>query len=176
MQASNLNNRVYFCPGKWEFSSSICNTNSIVNLVIWIEHMIIFAMMRLDKIAMMMLSPGKYLQISSEKVTLGIVLSWILSATISLTLNSLYPSAYEPAVLLCVPVLPSGFFVVVFCFFCIVFGGVIIGFFIAIIYVKKKQAQIKCTESLMSKMGYVSYKKIEKTIFSNFFAIMLNTM
>ena len=169
-------NLVYLCSGKWEFSSNICNTNSIVNLVIWIEHMIIFAMMRLDKIAMMLLSPGKYLQISSEKVTVGIVLSWILSATISLTLNSLYPSAYEPAVLLCVPVLPSSFFVVVFCFFCIVFGGVIIGFFIAIIYVKKKQAQVKCTESMMSKMGYVSYKKIEKTIFSNFFAIMLNTM
>ena len=148
----------------------------MVNLVIWIEHMIIFAMMRLDKMAMMILSPGKYLQISPEKVTLGIVLSWILSAIISLTLNSLYPSAYEPAVVLCIPVLPSGFFYTFFCLFCLIFGGVIIGFIIAIIYVKKIQVQIKTTECHMSKMGYTGYKKIEKTIFSNFFAIMLNSM
>ena len=138
--------------------------------------MIIFAMMRLDRMAKMILSPGKYLQISSEKVTLGIILSWILSTSISLTLNSLYPSAYEPAAVLCIPVLPSGFFLTFFCFFCIIFGAVIIVFTAAILYVKKKQAQVQTPETLMSKMSHTGYKKIEKTIFSNFFAIMLNSM
>ena len=123
--------------GQWDFSSSICHTNSMVNLVIWTEHMIIFAMMRLDRMAMMILSPGKYLQISAEKVTLGIILSWILSASISLTLNSLYPSAYEPAAVLCIPVLPSAFFYTFFCFFCTIFTCVILGFIIAILYIKK---------------------------------------
>ena len=59
------------------------------------------------------------------------------SFSISAVVNILYPFSYEPAVVLCIPLLPGGFFVAVFSVFCVILTIIVFGFLIAMTYLKK---------------------------------------
>ena len=99
--------------------------------------MIMFALLKMDKVMASTLPLGKYPLISVSKVKILVLLSWIFSFCISALVNTLYPYAYEPAVVLCIPILPIGFFISVLSVFCVLFTILVFGFFIAIIYLKK---------------------------------------
>ena len=96
-----------------------------------------FALLKVDKVMASTLPLGKYPVISLSKVKVIILLSWILSFSVSAIVNTLYPYSYEPAVVLCIPLLPIGFFISVFSVFCVIFTCIVFGFFISIIYLKK---------------------------------------
>ena len=105
------------------------------------EHMIMFALLKVDKVMASTLPMGKYPVISLSKVKVIVLLSWILSFSVSALVNTLYPYSYEPAVVLCIPLLPIGFFISVFSVFCVIFTCIVFGFFITIIYLKKVNTQ-----------------------------------
>ena len=96
-----------------------------------------FILLKVDKIMASTLPIGKYLLLSMPKVTVIIVLSWILSVSVSILVNTFYPCSYEPAVVLCILILPIGFFITVFSCFCVIFIVIIVGFIISILYLKK---------------------------------------
>ena len=96
-----------------------------------------FALLKVDKILASTLPIGKYPLLSVDKLTVIVILSWILSFGVSIIVNTLYPCSYEPAVVLCIPVLPIGFFITVFSVFCVIFVFIIIGFLSSIVYLKK---------------------------------------
>ena len=96
-----------------------------------------FTLLKVDKIMASTLPIGKYPLLSMPKVTVIIVLSWILSVSVSILVNTIYPCSYEPAVVLCIPILPIGFFITVFSCFCVIFIVIIVGFIISILYLKK---------------------------------------
>ena len=101
------------------------------------EHIIMFALLKMDKIMAATLPIGKYPLLSADKVTVIVVLTWLLSFSVSILVNSFYPCSYEPAVVLCIPVLPVGFFITMFSSFCVIFVFIIIGFLSCIVYLKK---------------------------------------
>ena len=123
--------------GQWDFSSKFFNLNSIINIGIWMEHIIMFALVKVDKILATSLPIGRYLLISVDKVIVIVKLSWLISLSVSILVNSLYPCSYEPAVVLCIPLLPIGFFITVFSCFCVLFVFIVIGFLSSIFYLKK---------------------------------------
>ena len=123
--------------GQWDFSQGLCKLNSIINIGIWMEHILMFAFLRLDKVLASTLPIGRYPLISVTKVNVIVNLTWLISFSISVLVNSIYPCSYEPAVILCIPVLPVGFFITVFSCFCFIFVLLILGFFASIIYLKK---------------------------------------
>jgi hypothetical protein len=106
------------------------------------EHMIMFAMLKVDKIMASTLPLGSYPVLSIQKVKMIVILSWILSFSISALLNILYPFSYEQAVVLCIPLLPSGFFIAVFSLFCAILTIIMFGFLFAITYLKKVRLYI----------------------------------
>jgi len=128
-----------------------------------------FALLKVDKVMASTLPIGKYPILSVDKVTVIVILSWILSFGVSILVNNLFPCSYEPAVVLCIPVLPIGFFITVFSCFCIIFSFIIIGFLCSIVYLKKKQAQIHNMELAVSR---VDYKALEENAITTFLVTM----
>ena len=59
-----------------------------------------FALLKLDKIMAATLPIGKYPLLSADEVTVIVVLSWLLSFSVSILVNSFYQYSYEPAVVL----------------------------------------------------------------------------
>ena len=102
-----------------------------------------FAMLKVDKMMASTLPLGRYPVLSIQKVKVIVILSWILSFSISALLNILYPFSYEPAVVLCIPLLPGGLFNAVFFVFCVILTIIIFGFLVAIMYLKKVKLDIK---------------------------------
>lgn len=58
--------------------------------------------------------PGRYPLLPSKVVLGVIVLTWAGSFFVAALVNSFYTSKYEPAVVLCIPDLPIGFFLSLF--------------------------------------------------------------
>ena len=74
------------------------------------EHIIMFALLKADKILATALPIGRYPLISVDKVTVIVKLSWFISLSVSILVNTLYPCSYEPAAALCFMLLPSLYF------------------------------------------------------------------
>lgn len=128
-----------------------------------------FALLKVDKILASALPIGKYPLLSVTKVTVIVRISWLVSFSVSILVNSFYPCSYEPAVVLCIPVLPIGFFITLFSCFCVLFVVIVIGFVCCILYLKKKQAQIHNTEASVSR---IDYKALEKNAITTFLITM----
>ena len=128
---------INFLSGQWDFTSGFCKLNSIINIAIWMEHIIMFILLKVDKFMATTLPIGKYPLLSVEKISVIVILSWVVSITVSILVNTLFPCSYEPAVVLCIPVLPIGFFITVFSCFCVIFVFIIVAFCISIVYLKK---------------------------------------
>ena len=47
------------CSGHWSLGPNLCYINSFITMVIWMEHMIMFAMLKVDKMLISMLPVGK---------------------------------------------------------------------------------------------------------------------
>ena len=47
------------CSGYWSLGPHLCYINSFITMVIWMEHMIMFAMLKVDKMLISMLPVGK---------------------------------------------------------------------------------------------------------------------
>ena len=45
--------------GHWSLGPNLCYINSLVTMVIWMEHMIMFAMLKVDKMLISMLPVGE---------------------------------------------------------------------------------------------------------------------
>ena len=45
--------------GYWSLGPHLCYINSFITMVIWMEHMIMFAMLKVDKMLISMLPVGK---------------------------------------------------------------------------------------------------------------------
>ena len=101
-----------------------------------------FAMLKVDKMMASTLPLGRYPFLSIQKVKVVVILSWIFSFSISAVVNLLYPFSYEPAVVLCIPLLPGGFFIAVFSLFCVLLTIIMFGFLIAMTYLKKVNLDI----------------------------------
>ena len=102
-----------------------------------------FSMLKVDKMMDSTLPLGRYPVLSIQKVKVIVILSWILSMSMSILVNILYPFSYEPAVVLCIPLLPGGFFIAVFSVFCVILTIIMLGFLIAISYLKKVELYIE---------------------------------
>ena len=142
-------------PGQWDFGHSLCKLNSIINIGIWVEHIILFAilkvsshhlkvstqnlwtMFQVDKIFASVLPIGKYPLLSVSAMTVIVRLSWLVSLLVSLSVNAAFPSSYEPAAVLCIPLLPSGFFFTLLTFLSLIFVSLIVGFSGTFLFLRK---------------------------------------
>ena len=73
-----------------------------------------FAMLKIDRVLATCLPIGKYPLISRGIVSVIIVISWVVSVSVASMVTLLFKCDYEPAVVLCIPELPIGFFIAVF--------------------------------------------------------------
>ena len=92
---------------------------------------------QVDKVLASCLPYGQYPLLPPHTVTVICRLSWLLSFAISITVNTKYSCSYEPAVVLCIPVLPLGFFVFASSLVCLIIIIIVVGFLGSIIYLKK---------------------------------------
>ena len=108
-----------------------------------LQHIIMFAMLKIDRVLASCLPFGKY-PIFSVEVVSGIVLaSWFVSFFIAGTVTAVFNSSYEPAVVLCIPELPVEFFITIFSIYCAALLAMVGGYVLVIWHLKKKRAQIR---------------------------------
>ena len=91
---------------------------------------------KVDKIFASVLPIGSY-PLSVGRISVIVRLSWLVSLGISVTVNTAYPCSYEPAAVLCIPLLPSAFFFTLSSFACFIFICLIVGFSATILFLKK---------------------------------------
>ena len=144
--------------GHWDFGDAMCKANSVVNVALWVQHIVMFAMLKIDRVLASCLPLGKYPLLNVEIVTGTIVSTWILSFFVAGLVTALYDSNYEPAVVLCIPNLPIEFFLAIFSLYCLVLSSMVVGYIVVLICLKKKQAQIQITNIVVSQ----DYKGLER--------------
>lgn len=83
-------------------------------MAVWLQHIVLFAFIKVDRALASALPIGKYPLISVDVVHVIVGLTWVVSLTSAGLINGLFTATYEKAVLLCVPVLPVGFFIAIF--------------------------------------------------------------
>ncbi len=94
--------------GEWDFGDAMCTVNSIVNVALWLQHIVMFAMLKIDRVLASCLPFGKYPLLPVE-VVLGVVLAaWVIAFFVAALVTVTFSSSYEPAVVLCIPELPIG--------------------------------------------------------------------
>lgn len=101
-----------------------------------IVRMSTFSCSKVDKIFASVLPIGRY-PLSVSRISVIVRLSWLLSLIISVTVNLAYPCTYEPAAVLCIPLLPSAFFFTLSSLAGFIFICLIIGFSVTLVFLKK---------------------------------------
>ena len=158
--------------GEWRLTTNMCYVNSFITILIWCQHMIMFAMLKVDKLLMSVLSSARYPVLSVFWTRIIVLLTWVLSAVLSFSVNSFYSVEYEPAVLLCIPTLPQAFFLVAMAVLAFIIASIIIGFLGALVYLKKAQSRIQDINSTQLQ----NYKTLEKSLCSNFLLTMFHIL
>ena len=150
--------------GQWDFPTTFCAANSIVNVALWFQHIVMFAMLKIDRVLASCLPFGKYPLLNVEAVNGLILATWVFSFFVAALVTVLFQSSYEPAVVLCIPDLPIGFFIAIFTVYCVVLCAMVIGYITVLICLKKKQAQIQNTNMVQTK----DYKGLEKAALTRY--------
>ena len=156
--------------GEWRLTTNMCFVNSFITILIWGQHMIMFALLKVDKLLVSVLAKEKYSLISVFWTRVVILVTWVLSAVLSFCVNSFYVVEYEPAVLLCIPSLPKEFFLVAMAILAFIFASIIIGFLGALVYLMKAQTRIQDVNSPNQR----NYKALQKSLCSNFLLTMFH--
>ena len=144
--------------GHWDFPDNFCAANSIVNVALWFQHIVMFAMLKIDRVLASCLPFGKYPLLNVEAVNGLILATWVFSFFVAALVTLTFKSNYEPAVVLCIPDLPIGFFITIFSVYCLVLCSMVVGYITVLVCLKKKQAQIQNTNMVQTK----DYKGLEK--------------
>ncbi|TRY61871.1 hypothetical protein TCAL_08472 [Tigriopus californicus] len=155
---------VVTAKGIWDFGPAICTANSIINITLWLQHIIMFGMLKVDRVMASCLPIGKYPLLSVEVVTVIIICTWLFSISMASLVSFLFKTSYEPAVVLCIPELPIEFFLTVFSVYCLVLFGMVTGYIFVLIHLKKKQAQITSQNGVR----VVDYKALERAALTSF--------
>ena len=156
--------------GQWSLTDNMCFVNSFLTLLIWMEHMIMFALLKVDKVLVSVLPARKYPVMSVFWTRVLVVLTWLLSALVSFIINTVYRVEYEPAVLLCIPSLPQPFFLTAMAVLATIIISVIIGFLGTLLYLKKGKTRIQDA----SNQNRRNQKDLEKSLCSNFMLTMFH--
>ena len=106
---------------------------------------------KVDKIFASVLPIGRY-PLSVSRISVIVRLSWLLSLLISVTVNLAYPCTYEPAAVLCIPLLPSAFFFTLSSLAGFIFICLIIGFSATLVFLKK----VRDIVMMLSKLSLLS--------------------
>ena len=121
-------------------------------------------MLKIDRVLASCLPFGKYPLLNVEAVNGLILATWVFSFFVAALVTVLFQSSYEPAVVLCIPDLPIGFFIAIFTVYCLVLCAMVIGYITVLICLKKKQAQIQNTNMVQTK----DYKGLEKAALTRY--------
>lgn len=116
-----------------------------------IVRMSTFSCSKVDKIFASVLPIGRY-PLSVSRISVIVRLSWLLSLLISVTVNLAYPCTYEPAAVLCIPLLPSAFFFTLSSLAGFIFICLIIGFSATLVFLKK----VRDIVMMLLKLGLLS--------------------
>ena len=158
--------------GQWSLTDNMCFVNSFLTLLIWMEHMIMFALLKVDKVLVSVLPARKYPVMSVFWTRVLVLLTWILSALVSFIINTVYRVEYEPAVLLCIPTLPQPFFLTAMAVLTTIIVAVIIGFLGTLLHLKKTKSRIQ--DGTASNQNRRNHKDLEKSLCSNFILTMFH--
>ena len=79
-------------------------------------------------------------------------------------MTALFKSVYEPAVVLCIPELPIGFFITIFSVYCLALLGMVGGYIVVLICLKKKQAQIQNANAVQA----TDYKGLKRAALTRY--------
>ena len=132
------------------------------------QHIVMFAMLKIDRVLASCLPYGKY-PLLNIKIVLAIIFStWIFSFFVASLVTAIFKSVYEPAVVLCIPTLPIGFFITIFSVYCLALLGMVGGYIMVLICLKKKQAQIQNANAVQA----TDYKGLERAALTRYFIIL----
>lgn len=102
--------------------------------------------------------------LSVEVVKVLVAVSWIVGISTAVAVPLSYKVVYESAVALCIPDLPTGFFIAIFSVYCLILTSMVTGMIGTVVHLKKKQARINNQNGML----VVNYKGVEKTALASF--------
>nr|XP_040565037.1 pinopsin-like [Lepeophtheirus salmonis]XP_040565038.1 pinopsin-like [Lepeophtheirus salmonis] len=154
--------------GVWDFGSTVCAINSVVNVTVWFQHLALFGMLKIDRVLASCLPIGKYPLLPVKAISILVLISWILSFSIAGLVTGIFHSSYEPAVVLCIPELPIEFFITIFSIYCLVLFSMVTSYIGVLFYLKKKQAH----SNRSSTTTVLDYRGLEHAALTSFLITM----
>ncbi|XP_065571262.1 uncharacterized protein LOC136034072 [Artemia franciscana] len=139
----------------WDAPSELCRFSSAVNVALWLQHILMFVMLKVDRVLASFLPIGRYPIVSVPACTMIIGGSWLVSASVAASVSSGVGSKFEPSVLLCVPRLPREFGITICTLYCSAFATMVVGYVIVILMLKRQESQREQNLELSNQEGGV---------------------
>ncbi|XP_043197799.1 trace amine-associated receptor 13c-like [Amphibalanus amphitrite] len=151
--------------GEWTFGEVICSLNSIINVLLWLQHIIMFIMLKIDRVLASCLPIGKYPLFPIRFISFVVMLSWLFSFSVAVFVTTNYDALFEPAIILCIPDLPSVFFIFILVIYCLALFTIIVGYVLVAIFLRRKQVAASHNPA---SVHILDYRGLERTAMASF--------
>ncbi|XP_037086143.1 octopamine receptor-like, partial [Pollicipes pollicipes] len=150
--------------GEWTFGEIVCSINSIINVLLWLQHIIMFIMLKIDRVLASCLPIGKYPLFPIHLISFIVMLSWVFSFSVAVFVTTGFNAFFEPAIILCIPKLPSVFFIFILVIYCLALFTIIVGYVLVAIFLRRKQVAAANATSV----HILDYRGLERTAMASF--------
>nr|CAH0099791.1 unnamed protein product [Daphnia galeata] len=132
--------------GRWEGGSNLCHLSSVVNVSLWLQHVFMFLMLKIDRVLAATLPIGRYPICTPRTSQWLVLLAWLLALAIGAGVTSAAGARFEPSLLLCAPGLPQEFGITLISLYCSAFASMVVGYVVLIIVVGRKKSKNKAEQ------------------------------
>ncbi len=134
--------------GSWTHNEFVCVSSCVAVLAFWIQHVLVFSLLKCDQVLAGWLPVGSYPAVSADAATFVVLGVWAVSFGSSGLVVSVYGSMFEPAVMLCIPNLPTSFFLVVFVIYCLLISSMVLGYLVVACVVRRHRTKVSYRRDL----------------------------
>lgn len=151
--------------GEWTFNELVCSINSMINVLLWLQHIIMFIMLKIDRVLASCLPIGKYPLLPIRVIGCIVCFSWVASISVAVLVTLGFDAFFEPAIILCIPKLPSVFFIFILVLYCLALFTIIVGYVLVAIFLRQKQVR---AASNATSVHILDYRGLERTAMASF--------
>lgn len=127
--------------GKWEGGERLCHLSSVVNVALWLQHVFMFAMLKIDRVLAATLPIGRYPVCTPRASQWLVLMAWLVALAIGAGVTSVAGARFEPSLLLCAPGLPQEFGITLISLYCSAFASMVVGYVVLIITVGRNKSR-----------------------------------
>ncbi|KAI9565434.1 hypothetical protein GHT06_009226 [Daphnia sinensis] len=132
--------------GRWEGGPNLCHLSSVVNVSLWLQHVFMFLMLKIDRVLAATLPIGRYPICTPRTSQWLVLLAWLLALAIGAGVTSAAGARFEPSLLLCAPGLPQEFGITLISLYCSAFASMVVGYVVLLVVVGRKKSKNKAEQ------------------------------